>query len=67
MTAKQVHAVADVIDPEYCNYFTPGKPYPILDEYGVMFRIMDDTGTKLLCLWKNCEHIEGNWRREEEA
>jgi hypothetical protein len=56
--------------PEGCEtYLTAGKKYKVLwtnDEnsafYGYGFNIIEDNGNEILCLERNCSHLNGgNW------
>lgn len=56
-----IYAVADGWTPEY---LTTGKYYKVTEDSGELFRITDNEGEPIYCLWVGCPHLEGgNWRK----
>lgn len=49
------------------DYITPGKKYEVFTSNISDFRIIDEDGERINCLWNCCPHINGgNWTRIEE-
>ncbi len=49
-------------------YLTADKRYAVREDDGNSFRITDDEGEPLFCLWQQCAHLdEGCWSRIETA
>lgn len=63
--AAKVYAVAYDM-PASTPYFIAGKEYPVFDDHIGSFRVADEDGESLLCLWEGCAHLEGgDWTRVE--
>ncbi|PJK27902.1 hypothetical protein [Minwuia thermotolerans] len=45
---------------------TPGKLYPVREDDGHKFTIVDDSGRELACHWRGCAHLgREDWERFE--
>lgn len=44
----------------FYGHLTPNKIYDVIWNDGVLFKITDDEGSKIHCLFKKCAHINGN-------
>lgn len=41
--------------------FTKDQEYKVLKSTKKAFFVKNDKGMKCICLWKNCNHIKGDW------
>jgi hypothetical protein len=62
----KVYAVAESVPERSKRYLTAGKKYPVLDDDGHGFSIIDDEECKLRMIWESCAHLGGKWTRIEE-
>ena len=58
--------VAD--DVNGASWLTSGKPYQVFYVDGELFRVIDDDGDEIVCLFQECPHLNGgNWRKATPA
>lgn len=53
---------AKKINDPSCYYFTEGKVYEAIHDFGSeVFYVIDDEYDEMTCSFKGCPHIKGNW------
>lgn len=59
-------APVDVYGDDGERYITAGRRYEVTPVDEQVFKIRDDDGDLLFCLWRGCAHIDyGDWQRVE--
>lgn len=60
---KYVESPIDIEDYDGIQYITKGKQYETLEGSSELsFRIKDDAGDEIYCLYNGCDHLNGdNW------
>lgn len=57
---KYVESPIDIEDYDGIQYITKGKQYETSQGYSELsFRIKDDVGDEIYCLYNGCDHLNG--------